>query len=977
MIGSIVLALAGMVGIISPGIQNLSDASKIWVPKDAQAIKDEATFNQIWGSSYQRTQIWVTRSDGGNVLTRESIQELYDFDQQVRDLQVDFPDEKDTRNYRDIRDRKDKFPAEKLQWTDVCAPTDTGGDDADAEEEDGLACLIFAHPLEWWYYFEGSFTVGNDYVEPDCDSDTCDHNGDNCYDNGDPKTGSTKSCTILQRINSGKGADQRMFPPSSDRNISTVGMLGGIEYDDKGFIKSAKAIAYTYLLDKATDENDPKNQRIAGWEYGFTQFAMTWNDTSVEGHKNHKLNVYTQCSRDISDELSALISPDVIKVNMGLLFIIVYAILVLGKFHPVRNRSCLAFSGIVSVGLAIGMAYGVASMIGFYYTPVTGVLPFILIGIGVDDMFVLVNAYDNCASEDLEERMRETFSEAGVSITITSFTDFFAFALGATSTLPALENFCAYAALGILFDYILQISLFGSAMVYDAKRQAAGRKDCCGACCCKPTSFFCCGGNCAKYDEGALKRCIRNRYAPMIASRCFRILVIFIFVGWFGVSAYLATFLRQDFSFRWFVPSDSRLIGVFDIQDKYFGDLGLPVSVTTGTQNGTKHNSIKSQSAMLKLDDAMKKNEWLQTDTVDGWYPAFVTWIKECKDQKNESWPASWSNLPNTAQYERMRQLAGTKKYPHCEDKELDTEGYVPEDKFYGWMREWTDVNITRSGARYASNILWDDEDEKNKVTYTKIRATYKSVTVADEQIASMNTLREDCSGEGRESLEAVPFMFMYLYYEQYAVIIREGVTNLALALVAVMVIVSIMLCNCCASLLVFLCIVMIDVDILGMMYLWDISIDSVAVANLVLAIGLAVDYSVHVAHAFLNLSGTPIHRAQVAMIDMGTSVLHGGISTFVAVVILSTSKSYIFVVFFKMFFGICVFGLTHGMIFLPVCLAIFAPKANADAKDAQEALEREYVLTVVVGDKSNVQTDTDMEMARTSGAKKIEEGAL
>merc|ERR1711968_37309 len=182
---------------------------------------------------------------------------------------------------------------------------------------------------------------------------------------------------------------------------------------------------------------------------------------------------------------------------------------------------------------------------------------------------------------------------------------------------------------------------------------------------------------------------------------------------------------------------------------------------------------------------------------------------------------------------------------------------------------------------------------------------------------------------------------------------------------------------NCLASCLVMLCIVMIDVDILGMMYLWDISIDSVAVANLVLAIGLAVDYSVHVAHAFLNLSGTPIHRAQVAMIDMGTSVLHGGISTFVAVVILSTSKSYIFVVFFKMFFGICVFGLTHGMIFLPVCLAIFAPKANADAKDAQEALEREYVLTVVVGDKSNVQTDTDMEMARTSGAKKIEEGDL
>merc|ERR1711968_332201 len=110
------------------------------------------------------------------------------------------------------------------------------------------------------------------------------------------------------------------------------------------------------------------------------------------------------------------------------------------------------------------------------------------------------------------------------------------------------------------------------------------------------------------------------------------------------------------------------------------------------------------------------------------------------------------------------------------------------------------------------------------------------------------------------------------------------------------------------------------------------------------LAIGLAVDYSVHVAHAYIGLKGDPVLRAQVAMIDMGTSVLHGGISTFVAVVVLATSKSYIFVVFFQMFFGICVFGLAHGMIFLPVVLAIVNPKANDNAKDAQGELDRVYV---------------------------------
>ena len=47
---------------------------------------------------------------------------------------------------------------------------------------------------------------------------------------------------------------------------------------------------------------------------------------------------------------------------------------------------------------------------------------------------------------------------------------------------------------------------------------------------------------------------------------------------------------------------------------------------------------------------------------------------------------------------------------------------------------------------------------------------------------------------------------------------------------------------------------------------------------------------------------------------------------TFLAVVVLAISKSYVFRVFFKMFFGISVFGLLHGLVFLPVLLSIVGP---------------------------------------------------
>ena len=58
-----------------------------------------------------------------------------------------------------------------------------------------------------------------------------------------------------------------------------------------------------------------------------------------------------------------------------------------------------------------------------------------------------------------------------------------------------------------------------------------------------------------------------------------------------------------------------------------------------------------------------------------------------------------------------------------------------------------------------------------------------------------------------------------------------------------------------------------------------------VSIINLVLAVGLAVDYSAHVAHAFMITPGTRQQRVDVAIEEMGTAVIHGAFSTFLAVV--------------------------------------------------------------------------------------------
>ena len=74
---------------------------------------------------------------------------------------------------------------------------------------------------------------------------------------------------------------------------------------------------------------------------------------------------------------------------------------------------------------------GICSTIGLVFTPAHPLIPFLLLGIGIDDMFVIVQCLSNVEDSDptfkdksIDLLVGETLKHAGVAITITSFTDF-------------------------------------------------------------------------------------------------------------------------------------------------------------------------------------------------------------------------------------------------------------------------------------------------------------------------------------------------------------------------------------------------------------------------------------------------------------------------------------------------------------------------------------------------------------------------
>ena len=141
-------------------------------------------------------------------------------------------------------------------------------------------------------------------------------------------------------------------------------------------------------------------------------------------------------------------------------------------------------------------------------------------------------------SADLKVRMKEAMSHAGVSITVTSLTDFVAFIISTSTSLPALASFCFYAATGILFLFLFQCIIFGAYVVIDARRQKARRMDCC--CCFTVAENEAHDKARAEFEAnpGRVSKFMKNSFGPWVVNKNVGILVTIASMGLLGAGVY-------------------------------------------------------------------------------------------------------------------------------------------------------------------------------------------------------------------------------------------------------------------------------------------------------------------------------------------------------------------------------------------------------------------------------------------------------
>merc|ERR1739838_361276 len=167
----------------------------------------------------------------------------------------------------------------------------------------------------------------------------------------------------------------------------------------------------------------------------------------------------------------------------------------------------------------------------------------------------------------------------------------------------------------------------------------------------------------------------------------------------------------------------------------------------------------------------------------------------------------------------------------------------------------------------------------------------------------AMDAVKEAMLGvelAGWEFKHPIPYTFMYVQWEANKTILHQLVRNVSLAFGAIAIVSVLLIADIVVSLLVFLCVALTLLDIAGGAYFMGLTIEIVTSIILILAVGLALDYSAHIGVTYVVTRGrNRREKTKTALSSIGMAVANGGISTLLAFVLWASSSSYVYLTFF------------------------------------------------------------------------------
>ncbi|KAL4788392.1 patched family-domain-containing protein [Aspergillus varians] len=728
-------------------------------------------------------------------------------------------------------------------------------------------------------------------------------------------------------------------------------ILGG--YESSGNILDSQALIVTWVVNNHVQGSDGEAKAI-DWENSFKGIFQVVQEEA----RNRGLRVSFTTEASIEQELNKSSNTDAKIVVISYIIMFIYASLALGSVtvtwrsllsNPsnalVQSKFTLGVVGIIIVLMSVSASVGLFSAAGVKVTLIIAeVIPFLVLAVGVDNIFLIVHEFERLnvshPDEEIDERISRALGRIGPSIFLSSITETVAFALGVFIGMPAVRNFAIYAAGAVFINAILQVTMFVSVLALNQKRVESLRADCIP--CLTVRKAHSGMPEDRAFDdqdgESALQKLIRKVYAPYLLNRRVKVLVVIVFLGILTAGLALIPEVALGLDQRIALPSDSYLIQYFNDLSEYFGS-GPPVYFVTRNVNMTERQhqqqlcgrftTCEEYSLPFVLEQESKRsNVSYIFGSTASWIDDFFYWLNPqqdccyehgelCFEDRTPAWNISLSGMPEG------------QEFIHYLEK---------------WVEAPTDASCPLGGKAPYSNALVIDP-ERVTTSASHFRTSHTPLRTQDDFIKSYISARRIAQGISEDhGIDVFPYSKSYIFFDQYVSIVQVAGTLLGSAVAIIFAITSSLLGSVATGAVVTATVVMIVVDIIGSMAIAGVSLNAVSLVNLVICVGIAVEFCAHIARAFMFPSRSIMDtvptrfrgkdaRAWTALVNVGGSVFSGiTITKLLGVCVLAFTRSKIFeIYYFRVWLALIIFAATHALIFLPVALSYFGGDGYAD----------------------------------------------